>query len=142
MKKAIMLRNSISVSDEKVVEYSTFSYVYVDDPETMPVDESPSGTTVFFPIRTKEGLMGMIENYKAKTEGCRFAVVQTNPDGLHLMIVRGVDKLSAVQNAVYMVLFLFGEFLNAEVLLKESRYECDGIVWRVLPYEYNQTLLI
>lgn len=142
MKKAIMLKNSVHVSEGKIVENATFSYVYVDDPETMPVEDDPSGTTAYFPIRHKGGLEETMEWFNEHCKKCQFAAVQINPDGIHLMIVRGADRRSVAQDAAYMVLCLFGIFLDAETLLRESRYECDGTVWWVLPYEYNQTMLV
>ena len=137
-----MLRNSICVSEEKIVENSTFSYVLVDDPAIMPVEDDPSGTTAYFPFSTRGGLMELIEKYKAKADGCQFAVVQTNSDGIKMMIIRGADRRSVVQDAAILVFGLFGIFLNTGTLLKESRYEYDDMVWHVLPYEYNQTVLI
>lgn len=137
-----MLKNSVCISEGKIVENATFSYVYLDDPETMPVEDDPSGTTAYFPIRNKGGLEETMKWFKEKSEKCQYAALQTNPDGIQLMIVRGADRRSVAQDAAYMVLCLFGIFLDVETLLKESRYECDGTVLWVLPYEYKQNMEI
>lgn len=132
-----MLKNSVCVSEEKIVEKSTFSYVYVDDPETMPIEDDPSGTTVYFPVGVRDGLVETMREHSGIEKKCRFAVVQINSDGFCVMIVRGEDRRSVVQDAAVLVFGVFGIFLNTNILLETSKYECDGIVWRVLPYEFN-----
>ena len=137
MKKAIVLKDTFHISEGGVKEIIVLDAEYVDDPETMPSTMKPLEVTMFFPMKQKAGVIESAGKYVAGLSCFRFAVVQTNPDGSQSVLSRGIDEDAASRYAGLLVLCKTGKIIDAEVLASTLSYECDGIVWRVMPYEFN-----
>lgn len=137
MEKAIVLKDTFCILAGCVKESIVLDTEYVDDSETMPSVMDPLEITMFFPMRQKEGVIETTKKYVAELSRFRFAVVQTNPDGSQSVLSRGNDEDAVSRYAGLLVLCKTGKIIDAEALASALSYECDGIVLRVLPYEFN-----
>lgn len=137
-----MMKNVFHILGDRVKEVMTLSYTEVEDYELYQGVIEKIEITLYIPVDRKDDAIKAAKKWEAECSGFRYAAFQTDEDGDQTALARGVDASAAARYAAFVTLCDTGVAIDAEKLAKNLKYELNGVVWRVLPYEFEYRSLL
>lgn len=137
-----MMKTVFNVSSDSVKEVMTLSYAYVEDRWLLQGVIDPLEITLYFFEEHKDDVLKIAGEMAVKCATFRYAAIMTDEDGSQTALARGMDESAAARYAAFAALCDTGVAINPDELAKNLRYEQDGVVWSILPYEFEYRSLL
>lgn len=137
-----MMKTVFNVVGDRVKEVMTLSYAYVEDRWLLQGVIDPLEITLYFFVERKDDVLKTAGETAAKCAAFRYAAIMTDEDGSQTALARGVDASAAARYAAFAALCDTGVAINPDELAENLRYEQDGVVWSILPYEFEYRSLL